>query len=123
MNKFIIGLVIVLAVAIPCCKLVVPTFGDYSDGERSGILQKFSEKGLIFKTHEGELAMEGMKMSSSRNGGASSIFEFSVTDKNVIAALDTLSGKNVTLKYHQVYHANLSDGSTEYFITSVKLAK
>jgi hypothetical protein len=29
----------------------------YSDGERAGILQKFSRKGWLCKTYEGELAM------------------------------------------------------------------
>jgi hypothetical protein len=32
----------------------------YSDGNRAGILIKFSKKGYIFKTHEGELNLGGI---------------------------------------------------------------
>lgn len=99
----------------------IPTFGDYSDGERSGVLQKFSNRGLIFKTYEGELAMEGIKISSDDKNG--SVFEFSVTDENIAKQLDTLVGKRVTLKYEQKIHVSAHDGSTHYLIKSVTLNK
>ena len=34
-------------------------YNPYSDGYREGILQKFSRKGNVFKTHEGELIQLG----------------------------------------------------------------
>ena len=37
--------------------LIVVFNWSYSDGERAGYLQKFSRKGWVCKTHEGELAM------------------------------------------------------------------
>ena len=33
----------------------------YSEGNRSGLLQKFSYKGTIFKTYEGELILSSVK--------------------------------------------------------------
>ena len=46
----------------------------YSEGERAGVLQKFSKRGWICKTHEGELAMYVV------GGVAPQIWNFSVRD-------------------------------------------
>ncbi len=35
-------------------------FYTYSDGYRAGLLQKFSRKGTIFKTYEGELVLSSV---------------------------------------------------------------
>jgi hypothetical protein len=50
----------------------------YSDGERAGIVQKFSRKGWVFKTWEGELAMTTVP------GVAPRIWEFTVRDEDVV---------------------------------------
>jgi len=120
-SKLIFGLIIFTFIAMFFSGFV-PTFGDYSDGERSGILQKFSHKGMIFKTYEGELAMEGIKIQSedSKNG---SVFEFSVIDENIASQLDSLVSKRVTLVYEQKLHVSSHDGSTDYIIKSVTLNK
>ena len=47
---------IVLIFAVAAYLLVVFNWS-YSDGERAGYLQKFSRKGWVCKTYEGELAM------------------------------------------------------------------
>lgn len=99
----------------------IPTFGDYSEGERSGVIQKFSKKGFIHKTYEGEMAMDGIKINSEGKDG--SVFEFSVVDENVAKQLDTLVGKRVTLKYEQKIHVSFNDGSSNYLIKSVTLNK
>lgn len=39
----------------------------YSEGVRVGTIQKFSVKGFINKSWEGELVMEGAKLSSQGN--------------------------------------------------------
>ena len=44
----------------------------YSRGERSGFVQKFSEKGWICKTWEGELTMVQMPVPSRRNSSSRS---------------------------------------------------
>ena len=116
-RKLIIGLIAVLVVGLLCGKILIPTFGEYSEGERSGILQKLSSKGMFVKTYEGELALEGMKMSTDKS--ASSVFEFSVRDKDVAKQLEQLVGKKVTLHYIQAFHANAFDGDTDYFIDKV----
>src|SRR5262249_51399202 len=49
----------------------------YSDGDRIGYVQKFSHKGWICKTWEGELAMTPVP------GAAPEIFRFTVRDDGV----------------------------------------
>src|SRR5215212_8102049 len=61
----------------------------YSDGERAGILQKFSRKGWFCKTYEGELAM------SIVPGVTPTIWEFSVRDDRVVPALNAAIGRRV----------------------------
>ena len=64
-------------------------FFSYSDGTRTGLLQKFSRKGTIFKTYEGELILSSV--ASSKNVAiASEKFLFSVQDEAVALQLENL---------------------------------
>jgi hypothetical protein len=95
-------------------------FYTYSEGYRAGLLQKFSHKGNVFKTYEGELIL------SSVAGGsniviASEKFFFSVTEKNLANHLDTLQGKNVIVHYRQKNGALIWKGDTPYYVDSVRL--
>jgi hypothetical protein len=86
----------------------------YSDGERAGILQKFSRKGWVCKTYEGELAM------SIVPGVTPTIWEFSVRDERVVPQLSQALGKRVVLHYTE--HPGLPTtcfGYTRYFVDSV----
>jgi hypothetical protein len=86
----------------------------YSDGERAGILQKFSHKGWICKTYEGELAM------SIVPGVTPTIWEFSVRDESVVPRLSAALGKRVVLHYTE--HRGIPTtcfGHTAYFVDSV----
>ena len=86
----------------------------YSEGERAGWVQKFSEKGWICKTWEGELAMVNIP------GTAPEIFRFSVRDDAVASEILRHMGERVTLRYEQ--HVGVPSscfGETEYFVTSV----
>jgi hypothetical protein len=88
----------------------------YSDGERAGYVQKFSRRGWLCKTWEGELAMVNLP------GTMPQIFAFSVRDPKVADTLNQTIGQRVALHYEQ--HKGLpSDcfGETEYFITQVRL--
>jgi len=87
----------------------------YSDGERAGVLQKFSRRGWVCKTYEGELAMSVVP------GVAPTIWEFSVRDEAVVPRLNAALGKLVVLHYTQ--HPGLPTscfGLTEYFVESVE---
>ena len=86
----------------------------YSEGERAGVLQKFSKRGWICKTHEGELAMYVV------GGVAPQIWEFSARDAAVIEQLQAAVGQQVRLHYSE--HRGLPTncfGETDYFIDRV----
>ena len=75
-------------------------FNVFADGYRDGILIKFSTKGNIFKTHEGELVQPGLR---SIQGGAinTNNFYFSVIDDSIKNQMDQLSGKTIKVHYIQ----------------------
>lgn len=88
----------------------------YSQGERSGILRKFSKKGWICKTWEGELAMTTVP------GVMPELWAFTVRDDSVARAVTAALGEEVVLHYSE--HRGLwSDcfGETSYFIDSVRV--
>ncbi len=86
----------------------------YSSGERAGLLQKFSRKGWLCKTWEGELLLTSMP------GAIPEKFEFSVRDDSLVEALNRNAGRKVVLTYEQ--HKGVPTacfGDTEYFVTAV----
>jgi len=97
-------------------------FFTYSDGYRAGLLQKFSRKGTIFKTYEGEMILSSIQ-SNKNIAIASEKFIFSVTDKNVALKLDTLQGKNVVVHYKEKNNALPWRGDSPYIVSSVELSK
>ncbi len=66
---------------------------NYSEGERAGVVQKFSKKGWICKTWEGELNMVVLP------GGLPEKFFFTVWDETTAANINKTVGKRVTLHY------------------------
>ena len=75
--KFILTFLLFLGAA----SLLVAFNYSYSDGNRAGYVQKFSHKGWVCKTHEGELAMTTVP------GVAPVLWNFSVWDEKVAAQL------------------------------------
>jgi hypothetical protein len=114
-----IGLSVLLVVILP-----VLGFGGwvwatlhfaYSDGFRTGYVQKISKKGWVCKSWEGELAMSPIP------GSVPQIFQFSVRDGKVADAIESHSGHQVTLTFEQHKGVPTSCfGDTEYFVTGVK---
>jgi hypothetical protein len=90
----------------------------YSDGERAGILQKFSRKGWLCKTYEGELAM------SIVPGVTPTIWEFTVRDEAVVPHLNAALGRRVVLHYTE--HRGIPTscfGHTGYYVDSVAVVQ
>ena len=82
----------------------------YSEGERAGVLQKFSKRGWICKTYEGELALYVV------GGIAPQIWYFSVRDPKVAEQLHKAVGQQVRVHYTE--HPGLPTscfGETDYF--------
>ena len=92
----------------------------YSDGDRAGYLQKFSRKGWICKTYEGELAMTTVP------GVAPVIWTFSVQmwDDDLAQKINGQLGRKVVLHYQEFrYLPTACFGETPYFVDGVKAAE
>ena len=91
----------------------------YSNGYRAGLLQKFSHKGNIVKTYEGEMILSSV--SSNMNVAiASEKFYFSVTSGHLALKLDTMQGQMVIVHYMQKNGVLFWHGDSEYIVDSVK---
>ena len=94
-HGFVLPLLFVLMVAA----IVAVGYGfavwsyNYSEGERAGVVQKFSKKGWVCKTWEGELNMVVLP------GGLPEKFFFTVWDEAAAATINRNVGKRVTLHY------------------------
>ena len=93
---------------------------DYSKGYRAGLLQKFSEKGVVFKTYEGEMILSSVQ-SSANVAIASEKFLFSVTDEAVAKQLEQIQGKHVVVHYHEKKGTLPWRGESKHIVDSVKV--
>lgn len=92
----------------------------YSSGERYGMLQKFSYKGNVFKTYEGEMILSSVK-GNANVPLASEKFYFSVTDHAVAKKIMALQGHYVSLYYKQKNGKLPWRGESEYVVDSVRV--
>jgi uncharacterized protein YxeA len=111
--KKILGILTGVLVLSVICYFTFLYLATYSEGTRSGELIKFSHKGVIFKTWEGEL---------SQGISGAQIFAFSVLDKDkkVISDLKETEGRYVKITYIERYKTFPWWGDTHYFITAVR---
>jgi hypothetical protein len=87
----------------------------YSDGERAGYVQKFSKKGWICKTWEGEMAMVTMP------GTVAEKFFFTVRDDAVAQRINATVGRRVVLTYEEHKWIPFSCfGDTGHFVSGVR---
>lgn len=113
--KFI-GLIAIAAILLAAGYVFTVLNWSYSKGERIGYMQKFSEKGWLCKTWEGELQMLPVP------GTLPEKFLFSVRDKTVIARINASLGKKVAVKYEQ--HKGVPTtcfGESEYYAVDIKV--
>jgi hypothetical protein len=90
----------------------------YSTGERAGWVQKFSNKGWICKTWEGELTLVSLPGSTPEK------FNFTVRDDQVADQITKAMGKRVSLHYEQkVGLPTECFGETRYYVTGLTLAE
>jgi len=92
-----------------------------SEGERVGTISKFSKKGLISSTWEGEAILGG----SGASGNKENTWYFSVEDEGLVNKVQELhrTGKQVVLKYKQELMVGAWRADTNYFVTDIELAK
>ena len=112
--RYLIGLFF-LAVLLVAAYVWLALSWSFAEGERAGYVQKFSRKGWICKTWEGELAMANLP------GAMPEVWPFTVRDPMVAVRINDSMGKRVSLHYEQ--HRGLPTtcfGETDYFVVDVK---
>jgi hypothetical protein len=108
-KALVIGIVVLAALVAGYFAVVL--HWSYSSGERAGWVQKFSHKGWICKTWEGELALVSLPGSSVEK------FYFTVHDDAVSAQITRAMGKRVSLHYEEKVGLPTSCfGDTRYFV-------
>jgi hypothetical protein len=95
-------------------------FYTYSSGNRYGLLQKFSHKGNVFKTYEGEMILSSVR-GNYNVPIASEKFFFSVVKEDVANQLMNMQGKFITIHYMEKNGALSWKGDTKYIVDSVRL--
>jgi flagellar basal body-associated protein FliL len=114
-----VTLLLIVTVVVLCIGYMKVVFmWSYSKGERIGYVQKFSEKGWLCKTWEGELQMLPVP------GAIPEKFLFSVRDKAVITKINSSLGKKVSLYYEQ--HKGIPTncfGESEYYAVDAKVVE
>ncbi len=107
-----------LAVALAALYFWLALSWSYSTGERAGWVQKFSNKGWICKTWEGELTLVSLPGSTPEK------FNFTVRDDAVAQKITQAMGKRVSLHYEQkVGLPTECFGETRYYVTGLTLAE
>jgi len=104
---------------ILCIFIYWKYFYTYSTGYRAGLLQKFSHKGNIIKTYEGEMILSSV-ISNSNVAIASEKFNFSVTNRLLANQLDTIQGQMVIVHYKQKNGIVFWHGDSQYLVDSVR---
>jgi hypothetical protein len=116
--KLILVIVLLTPVVLAALFTLVTLTWSYSNGQRAGYLQKFSRKGWLCKTWEGEIAMTTVP------GVAPTIWEFTVRDEAAARQLNLALGRRVILYYRE--HRGIPSrcfGETNYFVDSARIVK
>ena len=111
----LLGLLGVVVGAGSLWTFITLTFS-YSDGDRVGYVQKFSHRGWLCRTWEGELAMNPVP------GATPQIFPFTVRDDDMAKRIKEAEGKRVALHYKEKRGLPSSCfGDTNYFISDIRV--
>ncbi len=96
----------------------------YSDGYRDGTLIKFSRKGYVFKTYEGELNQGGITNPVPGTAMTNQIWHFSVKEKAVADKLNKLPAGSLVKLHYKEYNNNFFwEGDTNYLVDEVEEVK
>ncbi len=88
----------------------------YSSGERAGYVQKFSLKGYVCKTWEGEIILVSMP------GTQAEKFVFTVKDKSIVNKVNDSLGKRVKIYYEE--HKGIPSscfGETSFYVKDLQV--
>ena len=119
MKRVIIWFVVILVVFLGLF-IYWKYFYTYSEGYRAGMLQKFSYRGTIFKTYEGEIILSTIT-STKEVTLASEKFFFTVSDATVAKKFSELEGRLIVVHYTEKKGRLFWVGDSRYIVDSVRL--
>ena len=111
----VLGALVVVPILLITAWTAITLNWSYSKGTRTGYVQKFSKKGWICKTWEGEIAMVNIP------GAMQERFEFSVRNDSIANLINRYQGQRVVIEYDQ--HLGVPSscfGDTQYFVKGVR---
>ena len=112
LKNLVIGVIVIGALVAGYFALALSW--NYSTGERAGWVQKFSKKGWICKTWEGELALVSLPGTSVEK------FYFTVRDDAVAEQISRAMGHRVSLHYDEkVGLPSSCFGETRHWVNKV----
>jgi hypothetical protein len=111
----VVGIFVVLPLVLLTAWTAITLNWAYSSGTRTGYVQKFSKKGWLCKTWEGEIAMVNVP------GAMQERFEFTVRNDSLASLINRYQGQRVVIEYDQ--HLGIPSscfGDTQYFVRGVR---
>lgn len=113
--KLILAGILVVPILLGALYTALVLNWSYSDGDRSGSLYKFSRKGWLCKTWEGELNI-------TPGAASPTIWAFTVRDESVAKQINQVLGSRVVLHYSEHVGVPTSCfGDTRYFVDAVRV--
>ena len=113
--RWIITIVVLVPLLVISLWTAIALNWSYSRGYRSGYIQKFSKKGWLCKTWEGELAIVNVP------GSQPEIFRFTVRNDSIAELLQHAMGDRVTLQYAQHVGVPFTCfGDTQYYVDGLQ---
>lgn len=115
--------ILVVALILGIAVLSFAYWGVYESGVMAGKVLRVTEKGILFKTHEGKISLDSFGALKGVSPVAET-FDFSIASDQteVIQKLSevALSGERVNLYFVKRYNRFPWRGDTKYFVTKVE---
>lgn len=120
-KKLLLWIIALLILAVTF-KILFGSVFTYSDGERTGLVTKFSRKGYIFKTHEGTLKIIGQGPINLNNAiTTNEEWRFSVVNEDVARQIRSMDQRKIVKLYYKEYYTRLFwRGDTKYFVYKIE---
>lgn len=110
----IIAIPTLVILGYPVLGLTTGLLEGYSEGSREGYVTKISQKGIIFKTWEGQI-----QVGSGQQAALQTPFSFSMSEEMSQELQDHL-GSRVRIEYTQYLIQPFRYGETSYQVTGIK---
>jgi hypothetical protein len=103
--ELIIIVIVLLTVLINANQIARKIFVK-GHGIRMGVVTKITERGWFVKSWEGQLFVPSEEVNYASGALDPDVWDFSVTDTNVVKDIQSLMGKNVLVLYKRGFNAN-----------------